>query len=416
MRNESSYVERLIRLKSGAENAAQLREYQLRMLDEVVSYARENSRYYADSLKHVAGHVADVSALPFTCAADIASHWRDMVCTAQKDIARIVTMRTSGTTGPPKRLCFSAAEQEATVDFFRYGMRELADPGDAVLILLPCETEGSVGKLLAAGIERIPARPLLYGIPTDYTALIAFLRQTAVQVIVGIPQQLLKLSRLLALEGGVPSLKSVLVGTDYSSPGMMRTIGQNLHCRVHDNYGMTELCYGGGVEPRQGRGYHMRHHDFLFEIVDPQSGAPVPFGGWGEVVFTTLTRRCMPLIRYRTGDISRFISGIYPALDKIRGRRDSVSTFADGGVLNLSDIDDALFALEDVLDFRAEIRGDALVLHVESVDFNSQRLRGALLRSPAGEALAGRAVEIFPAVGFTPDPKGFTKRTIATLP
>ncbi|MEZ4592299.1 MAG: hypothetical protein R3D55_14310 [Chloroflexota bacterium] len=64
----------------------------------------------------------------------------------------------------------------------------------------------------------------------------------------------------------------------------------------------------------------------LFEIVDPETGAPLPDGAYGELVFTTLTRRGMPLIRYRTGDISRFLPGVCACgttlrqLEKIRFR------------------------------------------------------------------------------------------------
>jgi phenylacetate-CoA ligase len=63
------------------------------------------------------------------------------------------------------------------------------------------------------------------------------------------------------------------------------------------------------VECAARQGYHWREADLYFEIVDPVTGQPLPDGEAGEIVFTTLTRQGMPLIRYRTGDISRFLPG-----------------------------------------------------------------------------------------------------------
>ena len=63
-----------------------------------------------------------------------------------------MTLQTSGTTGPPKRIQFTAADQALTVDFFRYGMSVLVEPGDRVLALLPGERPDSVGDLLRRGL------------------------------------------------------------------------------------------------------------------------------------------------------------------------------------------------------------------------------------------------------------------------
>ena len=83
------------------------------------------------------------------------------------------------------------------------------------------------------------------------------------------------------------------------------------------------------MRPRQG--YHLRETDLYVEIVDPETGNPVLDGEPGEVVFTTLTRRGMPLIRYPTGDVSRFLPDPCPCgtvlktLERIRNRLGSFS-------------------------------------------------------------------------------------------
>ena len=75
---------------------------------------------------------------------------------------------------------------------------------------------------------------------------------------------------------------------------------------------------GGGVECAAHAGLHLREADLLFEVVDPLTGAPLPVGSEGEIVFTTLTREAMPLIRYRTGDSGSFIAEPCPCGSALR--------------------------------------------------------------------------------------------------
>ena len=93
-------------------------------------------------------------------------------------------------------------------------------------------------------------------------------------------------------------LKSVLLTTDYVPEAIVEFVERLWRCTVYNHYGMTEMGLGGGVECQARRGYHLREADLYFEIVNPQTEMPVVEGETGEVVFTTLTRRGMPLIRY----------------------------------------------------------------------------------------------------------------------
>lgn len=120
---------------------------------------------------------------------------------------------------------------------------------------------------------------------------------------------------------------------------------------------MTEMGLGGGVECQARRGYHLREVDLYFEIVNPATGEAVADGESGEIVFTTLSRRGMPLIRYRTGDLSRFVPGICPCgtvlktLERVRQRAGGAIAVGDGHRLTLADLDEALFSVEGLLDF-----------------------------------------------------------------
>jgi phenylacetate-coenzyme A ligase PaaK-like adenylate-forming protein len=148
---------------------------------------------------------------------------------------------------------------------------------------------------------------------------------------------------------------------DHVPDAIVRAVEASWGCTVYNHYGMTEMGLGGGVECQARRGYHMREADLYVEIIDPINGKTVPEGEYGEVVFTTLTRRGMPLIRYRTGDISRFVQGDCPCgtilrtLEKVRGRTSNRLDLGNGRFLIMADLDEALFSVDGVWNFTATV-------------------------------------------------------------
>jgi len=108
-------------------------------------------------------------------------------------------------------------------------------------------------------------------------------------------------------------------------------------------------------------GYLMREVDLYTEIIDPLTGKNVSEGIYGEVVFTTFRREGMPLIRYRTGDIARFLpkdcscSNVFKRMDYVKGRMPGYLKLKDGQVLSIGMIDEIMFGSENVLDYRASI-------------------------------------------------------------
>ena len=90
---------------------------------------------------------------------------------------------------------------------------------------------------------------------------------------------------------------------------MRRKIEKRLHIECFDIYGMTETGGIGttGQDCKAHEGIHVWEDQYITEIVNPETGEPVPDGEYGEVVFTSLTREAMPIFRYRTHDISRIL-------------------------------------------------------------------------------------------------------------
>ncbi|MHC1782059.1 MAG: phenylacetate--CoA ligase family protein [Anaerolineaceae bacterium] len=181
---------------------------------------------------------------------------------------------------------------------------------------------------------------------------------------------------------------------------------------------MTETGLGGGVECDAHLGYHLREADLFFEIIDPQSGLPLPDGQTGEVVVTTLTRAGMPLVRYRTGDLSRILPGrcacgsFIRRLDKIRARVGAGIPMSNGLVFQ-TDLDEALFQVDGLLDFSARFTGGAdrdilkLACRFTEEPSHQAAILDSLRQIPAVQAALDRGqlrVEIS-RMEYKPDPK-----------
>ena len=430
-------LEPWIRARIGGSPAAaldrkELEAWQLERLRDTVSHARANSPFYRRLLADIEGtelrSPADVATLPFTTPTDIREDDLQFLCVSHDAIERVVTLRSSGTTAPAKRLHFTAADLELTTDFFHHGMSTMVRPGDRVLILMPGETPGSVGDLLVKGLARLGVEGIVHGLVRDAGQVLAEIAAKRINCLVGIPVQLLALVRHPAATTLLPGqIRSVLLSADHVPDAVVREISRVWGAAVFNHYGMTEMGLGGAVECSHLCGYHLREADLLVEIVDPASGETLPDGEPGEVVFTTLTRQGMPLIRYRTGDLARFIPDPCPCgsvlrrLERVTGRLANRVRLSGGEQLTLAELDEALLPLPFLLNFQPEFRVlaglDVLHLTVETLEVESEQANRLILRAllaiPAlSAAFAGRRLLLGPIEQQRLAVSGSIKRTI----
>ena len=126
-------------------------------------------------------------------------------------------------------------------------------------------------------------------------------------------------------------LKTLIIGAEPHSDEQRKRIEQMLGVKAYNSFGMSEMC-GPGVafECTEQNGLHIWEDYYIVEIVDPETLEPVPDGEIGELVLTTINREAMPLLRYRTRDLTRILPGECPCgrhhkrLDRMKGRSDDM--------------------------------------------------------------------------------------------
>jgi phenylacetate-CoA ligase len=184
------------------------------------------------------------------------------------------------------------------------------------------------------------------------------LRDLGGQVLVSTPSYALVIAQAVRDAGLSPAdlrLEVGLFGGEPSTDELRREIERELGLAALQLYGLSEMC-GPGVaaECLAGRaGMHVQEDHFLVEVVDPETGEVLPDGAEGELVFSTLTKEAMPLLRYRTADIGALVhepcvcGRTFARIDRLRGRRDDM-LIVRGVNVHPSNVEHVLLGMEDV--------------------------------------------------------------------
>ena len=361
-------------------NPHTLEQFQFIRLREQLRFALAHSPYYRKRLDGLdIERIIDRSSLPllpFTQAEALREEPQKLCCISGGDVRRVTTLNTSGSSGDTKRVWFSHADLARTVEFFARGMATMIGPGKTALILLSGNTQDSLGDLLGRALSIIGVTPIIHGpVKETYAAIYAARKADCIIVL---PVQLNRLC-LSSAAGLRP--ETVLLTADYIPQGIINNIRNVWGSEVFTHYGMTESGFGLAVQCSAHEAQHLRDAEFIIEIIDPESGKPLPDGQWGELALTSLRNEAMPLIRYRTGDITRRIvrpcscGGCLPRLDKVMGRISDT-----GQKYQINALDEALFLLPGLFDYRANILSDnelELILDGLSV-YSEDELRRAL--------------------------------------
>lgn len=277
--------------------------------------------------------IDDIRKLPFTTKQDMRDNYPfGFLACDQKDVTRLHS--SSGTTGNPTVICHTKNDLDTWANrvarsFYMVGLRntDVIQNSSGYGMFT-----GGLG--MQAGIERLGAMSIPAAAGNSLRQ-IKFIMDFGTTAIHAIPSYALRLADVFEEVGIDPKtqthLTTFLIGAEPHTEETRRKIEERFGVKAYNSFGMTEMS-GPGVafECQEQNGMHIWEDSYLVEIVDPDTLEPVPDGEIGELVLTTLDREAMPLIRYRTRDLTRFLIDECPCgrthrrLDRIKGRSDDM--------------------------------------------------------------------------------------------
>ncbi|MFF4294565.1 phenylacetate--CoA ligase PaaK [Streptomyces vinaceus] len=364
---------------SGDELAA----LQLRRLRATLSRAYERVPHYRQAFDKAGVHpddcrsLADLALFPFTTKADLREQYPfGMFAVPRSEVRRIHA--SSGTTGRPTVGGYTDKDLSTWADVVARSIRAAGGrPGQMVHVAYGYGLfTGGLGAHY--GVERLGCTvvPASGGMTDRQVRLIQDFRP---EIIMVTPSYMLTLLDEMERQGIDPrttSLRTGIFGAEPWTEEMRREIEQRLGIDAVDIYGLSEVMGPGVaqecVETKDG--LHIWEDHFYPEVVDPFTGEVLPEGASGELVFTSLTKEAMPIVRYRTRDLTRLLPGTarpaFRRMEKVTGRSDDMIILR-GVNLYPTQIEEILLrtpALAPHFQLRLtrEARMDALTVRVEA--------------------------------------------------
>jgi len=313
---------------------------QLERLREVVHRVYSNNYYYRKKMKErgVAPEdiktLKDIEKLPHTTKEDLREAQPfGYLITHFENVVEV--HGTSGTTGEPVFVYYTNVDIENWSEIMARSLAVAGLTKRDVLQITPSFSLFTGGFGFYYGARRIGATIVPTG-PGYSKRQIYVMQKLGATMLAGIANYAIRLAEA-AFEMGIDPAKDTKVrkgvfGAEMWSDSLRRKVEQIWDMETFDIYGMAEL-YGPGVaiDCQYHDGLHVWEDHFIVEVIDPKTGEPVELEEKGELVFTSLTKDAMPLIRYRTRDISRLLDQstcdcgrTHKKIDRIQGRTDDM--------------------------------------------------------------------------------------------
>ncbi|MCE2933486.1 MAG: AMP-binding protein, partial [Hyphomicrobiales bacterium] len=314
----------------------QLSALQLKRLQWSLRHAYENVPAYRASFDAAGVHpddcktLADLAKFPFTTKADLRDNYPfGMFAVPREKVSRIHA--SSGTTGRPTVVGYTANDIQTWADVVARSLRASGvRPGMTVHVAYGYGLfTGGLGAHYGAEKLGCTVIPISGGMTERQVQLITDFRPDVIMVTPSYMLAILDEFRRVGLDPRASSLEVGVFGAEPWTNAMRQEIEAAFDMHAVDIYGLSEVIGPGVanecVETKDG--LHIWEDHFYPEIIDPETGAMLPDGEQGELVFTALTKEAMPIIRYRTRDLTRLLPGTARSMrrmEKITGRSDDM--------------------------------------------------------------------------------------------
>lgn len=361
----------------------QIAALQLKRMQWSLRHAYDNVPHYKASFDAAGVHpddlksLSDLAKFPFTVKSDLRDNYPfGMFAVPQSQIARIHA--SSGTTGQPTVVGYTGTDIDNWATLVARCLRASGVvSGDMVHNAYGYGLfTGGLGAHY--GIEKLGATvvPMSGGQTTKQVQLIQDFKPDAIMVTPSYMLNILEEYHRQGLDPRATSLKTAIFGAEPWTNAMRTEIEDAFDMHAVDIYGLSEVMGPGVanecVETKDG--LHIWEDHFYPEIIDPETGAVLEDGQEGELVFTTLTKEGLPIIRYRTRDLTRLLPGTARTMrrmEKITGRSDDMIILRGVNVFP-TQIEEQILQVPGLAPhFQIELltngRMDAMRVHVEAL-------------------------------------------------
>ncbi|RPA02506.1 phenylacetate--CoA ligase PaaK [Gordonia sp. OPL2] len=309
---------------------------QLDRLRWSLQHAYDNVAHYRKAFDEKGVHpsdlkdLSDLSLFPFTGKADLRENYPfGMLAVPQEQVSRIHA--SSGTTGRPTVVGYTTNDLDSWADLVARSLRAAGvRPSDKVHVAYGYGLfTGGLGAHYGAERLGCTVIPMSGGMTDRQIQLIEDFAPDAIMVTPSYMLTILDAMIAKGIDPAATSLRTGVFGAEPWTEQMRRELEQQLGMDAVDIYGLSEVMGPGVaqecVETKDG--LHIWEDHFYPEIIDPMTGEVLPDGEEGELVFTSLTKEAMPIVRYRTRDLTRLLPGTARTMrriQKITGRSDDM--------------------------------------------------------------------------------------------
>ncbi|MBQ7258102.1 MAG: phenylacetate--CoA ligase [Abditibacteriota bacterium] len=388
---------------------------QEKSLRRVVINAYANNDFYKAKFDKLGVNVRDIKGLEdlpklgFIDKEDFREQFpMGMLCVPKEDLREI--HMSSGSTGTPVAMVYNEHDLNQWAECMArcYTMAGLFE-GDPVQITPTFGMfNGGLGMFHGArkaGLFIVPASS------GNTPRQIRLMRDFNVKCLTGVVSYTVRIMEVMDEMGiELPNLKVGIFGAESFSTLMRERIEKRLGIDAFDIYGMTETGGVGttGMDCRDHSGIHIWEDQYIVEIINPETGEVVPDGEYGEVVFTSLHRESIPIIRFKTGDLSRVISRepcacgrTHTKIEQIRGRKDDM-IIVKGVNFFPKQVETALLEIPGVLN------------EYQIIVFEKDGVRDVRINVEAEDGVTGYIVEkkLKETLGFSPKGDVFKPGTL----
>ncbi len=313
----------------------QISKEQLTLVNDRIQALLKSGSFYGKKLAEAGissvSSPEDFCKLPFSEKNDLREAYPLGLMTApEEEIVRIHS--SSGTTGTPVIIPYTQKDVDDWATMFARCYEVAGITKKDRIHITPGYGLWTAGIGFQLGCEKLGAMAIPMG-PGNTEKQLEMMQSLGSTVLCSTSSYALLLTEEIEKRGirNQIKLKKGVIGSERWSDKMRARIRDGLGIELYDIYGLTEIYGPGiGINCEHNTGMHIWDDFIYLEIIDPQTGEPVPDGEFGEIVITTLVKEGAPLIRYRTHDLSRIIPGEcpcgrhYPRIDVIQGRTDDM--------------------------------------------------------------------------------------------